>query len=104
MSKAPWYWADSHYDHWAVGLVACTAEDGRIHYALPGEPVTTACNRQKDVELIDGPRIVECLICAARARENRDVIDQRHVQKVIKGHDRTNFIRREQQRKINAGS
>lgn len=99
MTGTPWYWADSHYDHWAVGLVACTGEDGRIHYALPGEPVTTACNRQKDVELIDGPRIVECLICAARARENRDVIDQRVVRPIIASHDRMNFMSRERARK-----
>ena len=103
MTGSPWYWTEARYDHWAVGLVACVGDNGRVHYSGVGKQIRTACeiNQQPaNVRLLEGPMVVDCRLCAAVARQDRDRIDHRHVQRVIQGHDRTNFIRREQQRKL----
>jgi hypothetical protein len=106
MTGAPWYWADARYDHWAVGLVACAGTNERIHYSRAGRQITTACGggnarrQPKNVRLLEGPKLVDCRLCAAIARQDRDLIDQRDVQPIIKSYDRVNFIRREQQRKL----
>jgi hypothetical protein len=99
----PWYWEieGGHHDHDACGLMTCVGDNGRIHYARAGElVVTTACHRQpKNLWLLAGPRIVECRVCCAVARTNRDRIAQRVVSPIISGESRTNFIRRKQVRK-----
>ena len=102
-SKRPWYWNEARYDHWAVGLVACVGDNGRIHYSGIGKAIRTACeiNQQPaNVRLLEGPKIVDCRLCAAVARRDRDLIDQRDVQGIITSHDRVNFMRREQRRKL----
>lgn len=100
MTGSPWYWNDARYDHWAVGLVTCVGDNGRIHYCRAGELVMTACeiNQQPvNLRLLDGPiRIVDCRLCAEAARKDRDLIHQRHVQNIIKSYDRMNFVRRDQ--------
>ena len=105
MTEAPWYWTEARYDHWAVGLVACAGTNERIHYSRVGKQIMTACGgdnprrQPKNVRLLEGPRIVDCRLCAAIAREDRDLIDQRVIRPIISGASRTNFIRREQRRK-----
>jgi len=102
MTGRPWYWTEARYDHWAVGLVACVGDNGRIHYSGVGKAIRTACeiNRQPNkVRLLEGPRIVDCRLCAAVARRDRDLIDQRDVMPIIKSNDRVNFIGRERARK-----
>lgn len=101
----PWYWdvEDGDHDHDSCGLVLCVGDNGRIHYARePESPVMTACRRQpKNLALLAGPRIVECRVCCSIARTNRDRIAQRElVRPIISDASRTNFIRREQQRKL----
>ena len=97
-TSAPWYWRDPECDHWAVGLVALSDGDVK-HYALPGKR-QAACGQVEGLKLLFGPQVVTCRECCIVARDDRNVIDQRHVQPVIKSHDRVNFIRREQQRKL----
>ncbi|MCK5650938.1 MAG: hypothetical protein KAJ42_06170 [Gemmatimonadetes bacterium] len=102
MMGQPWYWSSARYDHWAVGLVACVGDNGRIHYSGVGKAIRTACeiNQQpKNVRLLEGPRIVDCRLCAAVARRDRGLIDQRDVKPIIQSHDRVNFIQRERARK-----
>ena len=100
MTGAPWYWTDGRYDHWSVGLVACAGSNERIHYSRVGKEIMTACERQpKNVRLLEGPKIVDCRLCAAIARRDRDLIDQRVVRPIITSADRTNFMGRERGRK-----
>ncbi|MCH7892011.1 MAG: hypothetical protein IH921_10970 [Gemmatimonadetes bacterium] len=105
MNGQPWYWREPRYDHWAVGLVACAGTNERIHYSRAGKQIMAACGggnarrQPKNVRLLEGPRIVDCRLCAAIARHDRDLIDQRDVKPVIKSHDRVNFIGRERARK-----
>ncbi len=110
MTLAPWYWTDTPYDHWAVGLVACAGDNGRIHYSGVGKQIATVCGggnarwQPENLRLLEGPRIVDCRLCAAIARKDRDLIDQRYVQPIIKSHDRVNFIGRERRREEDARS
>ena len=105
MTGAPWYWREARYDHWAVGLVACAGTNERIHYSRAGKQIATACGggnarrQPKNVRLLEGPKIVDCRLCAAIARQDRDLIDQRVVRPIIASHDRMNFMSRERARK-----
>ena len=97
MTQGIWYWASARYDHMAVGLVACAGDNGRIHYAQAGELVTTACDckRQPDnLQLLDGPKIVDCRLCAAVAKWDRGLIAQRVVRPVITDASRMAFRKR----------
>lgn len=105
MTQAPWYWRDGQYDHWAVGLVACAGDNERIHYSRAGKQIMAACGggnarrQPKNVRLLEGPRLVDCRLCAAIARQDRDLIDQRDVKQILLDASRSNFIRRENRRK-----
>jgi hypothetical protein len=102
----PWYWTvdGGEHDHWAVGLVLCMGDNGRVHYVRAGRHgMVPACGRHIDgLRVLEVLRLVECRICCAVARADRDRIEQRHVQNIIKSQDRVNFIRRDQVRKREA--
>lgn len=106
MSGQPWYWSEAECDHWAVGLVACVGDNGRIHYVRAGRHgMVPACGRHIDgLQVLEGPKVVGCRICCFVARAERNRIEQRFVQPIIKSHDRVNFIGRERRRKEDAGS
>ena len=53
----------------------------------------------RNVRLLEGPRIVDCRLCATVARNDRDLIDQRPVKSIIQSADRMNFISRKRARK-----
>lgn len=98
---SPWYWSHGEFDHWAVGLVCCVGDNGRIHYVRAGRHgMVPACGRHIDgLQVLEGPKTVECRICCAVARADRGRIEQRHVQKILKDNDRLNFMQRERGRK-----
>jgi len=108
MTGSPWYWTidGGEHDHDSCGLQACVGDNGRIHYVRAfkmGAPIgfVPACGRHaKGLRMLEGPQVVECRICCAVARASRDRIEQRTVKPVISDMSRTNFIRREQRRKI----
>ncbi len=106
MSEQPWYWTDAMNDHDSCGLVLGVGRSGNIHY-LKADQVRPrpACNSgaARFIELVFHGQLVTCRNCCSIAKHNRHKIKTREPRSspgVIAGASRTNFIRREQRRRI----
>lgn len=97
---SPWYWSDPECDHWAVGLVACVGDNGRVHYVrVARHGMVPACGRHiNGLQVLDGPKVVQCRICCFVARRRRNRIEQRWVQNILQNNSRSNWIARERLR------
>lgn len=106
MTDRPWYWDDSYFDHDSSGLALGVGRNGNIHYVKAAHPQLLpkpACNSgaANFRELEFHGQLVTCRNCCSVAKHNRDRIKTRQTRVgVIESASRTNFIHREQQRKI----